>query len=350
LIQLNVTVRILVSVLVLFACGAVWAQGLRKSESNDAAEFISTGIASGTIRMECDSGKAWINHDLWLTFDRSQKSDAAHYIWFACAGFQGKTSVNDADDLVLYDMQSGKKLATYSKRHGFNGAVSTSETETDGFPNVKPAPQVTDERRAAEAAQREFFDIVFNKWFRLGRFSYRIIDVGSYREVGAGVQSVHQSAPAGSHYVMVDYNIQNKGEQDQERSADYFAGNFRLRCASKSYEADDDITKADAIANNRNLITLPSGASADATVAFVVPDRVTASHLQLIISDPDETKAAVLKFDLVLEHSTKPRKKKATNSPVVVGKPISEEQLRIWKRLERPPNTPYRGFVEDNYR
>lgn len=97
----------------------MWAQGLRESESNDAAEFISTGIASGTIRMECDNGKAWINHDLWLTFDRAQKSDAAHYIWFACAGFLGKTSVNDADDLVLYDMQSGKKLASYSKRHGF---------------------------------------------------------------------------------------------------------------------------------------------------------------------------------------------------------------------------------------
>jgi hypothetical protein len=116
---MNATVRIMLSVVILFSSAAMWAQGLRESESNDAAEFISTGIASGTIRMECDNGKAWINHDLWRTFDRAQKSDAARYIWFACAGFLGKTNVNDADDLVLYDMQSGKKLASYSKRHGF---------------------------------------------------------------------------------------------------------------------------------------------------------------------------------------------------------------------------------------
>jgi len=69
--------------------------------------------------MGCDEGKAWINPDLWREFDALQKEDAAHAIWFTCAGLEGKTSTAKAHDVDICDMQSGKKLASYSKRHGF---------------------------------------------------------------------------------------------------------------------------------------------------------------------------------------------------------------------------------------
>jgi hypothetical protein len=93
----------------------------RVEVSEDEIKAIASRIRilqeSGHLRLECSARKAWINTHDWQEYSIFEKEKMTHVIHLACANESEAVNVSRA--IVLYDMQSDKKLASYSPLGGF---------------------------------------------------------------------------------------------------------------------------------------------------------------------------------------------------------------------------------------
>jgi len=80
--------------------------------ASDLNDMIVNLQLSGQLRLDCKAGKAWFDPELWKAGDAEVKENFARTI------FEGCHSVEGVKSITIYDAQSAKKLATYSKMEG----------------------------------------------------------------------------------------------------------------------------------------------------------------------------------------------------------------------------------------
>jgi hypothetical protein len=93
---------------------------MSEDEIKATASLIRVLKRSGHLRLECSAGKAWINTHDWQEYSIFEKEKMTHVIHLACANESEAVNVSQATQaIVLYDLQSDKKLASYSPLGGF---------------------------------------------------------------------------------------------------------------------------------------------------------------------------------------------------------------------------------------
>ncbi len=102
---INRTIRYLLAV----AFAACW---LGTALASDQSDMIDKLQQSGQLRLDCTAGKAWLDPKLWQAAEADAKGN------FARAILEGCHSVGALKSINIYDAQSEKKLATYSKETG----------------------------------------------------------------------------------------------------------------------------------------------------------------------------------------------------------------------------------------
>ncbi|HEV2805979.1 MAG TPA: hypothetical protein VGW57_13735 [Chthoniobacterales bacterium] len=90
---------------------------MSEDEIKATASLIGILEKSGHLRLECAAGKAWIDTHDWQEYSIFEKEKMTHVVCLACADRSEVVSRSQA--IVLYDLQSDKKLATYSSIAGF---------------------------------------------------------------------------------------------------------------------------------------------------------------------------------------------------------------------------------------
>ncbi|HEY2714555.1 MAG TPA: hypothetical protein VGI60_18745 [Chthoniobacterales bacterium] len=102
---ISATIRYLLAA----AFAACWLGTALASEQSD---MIAKLQQSGQLRLDCNAGKAWLDPNLWQAVDADAKGNFARTIFESCH------SVPALKSITIYDAQSSKKLATYSKEAG----------------------------------------------------------------------------------------------------------------------------------------------------------------------------------------------------------------------------------------
>lgn len=109
----------IVLVFVIFCCNLTFAgdkENKDKIELNESQKaFLKKLENEGLLVLKPDLNTAYINPDLWAQMNIMQKENISAAIAVYCGNFKGKTTYW----AVIYDLQSGKKLAKYSSAWGF---------------------------------------------------------------------------------------------------------------------------------------------------------------------------------------------------------------------------------------
>jgi hypothetical protein len=80
-----------------------------KALTKRVRDALKTLTEQGSLRIDCGSGKAWVDPAMWQESDAAQKELLARMIYEHCA----------SESINIYDAQSAKKLARYGSVLGF---------------------------------------------------------------------------------------------------------------------------------------------------------------------------------------------------------------------------------------
>lgn len=197
-----------------------------------------------------------------------------------------------------------------------------SSTSASESPTPQPTPQV------------KSLSIRLNKPFKLDDYTYRITDADTATALGP------HRASAGATYFIIHFSIRNDGQHAEQGDVSH----FRLLDAQGQVFEPSVVPPPSDLALNPRILK-------KGYVAFEVPDEVTKTSLKVIIRDKllSGKSGAAAVLSLVPAHASSTAKRRSTR-PRRTGddEGVSEEQRRLWRRMDRPWGTPWRSFSSED--
>jgi hypothetical protein len=182
--------------------------------------------------------------------------------------------------------------------------------------------------------QTKSFGVRLNEPFKLDDYTYRV----TYADT-ATVLDRH-SASTGATYFIIHFSIRNDGQHAEQADV----SRFRL------LDPRGRVFEPSVMPPQSDLAPNP-GILKKGYVAFEVPNEVTKASLKIIIRDKvvsgKSGTEAVL--SLVPTHASSTAKQRSTRGHRTGNdEGISEEQRRLWRRMDRPWGTPWRSFSSED--
>jgi hypothetical protein len=91
------------------------ADDAKKTLTSAEREAYEILVQNGFLKIEAKSNKAYVHPEFWKGLDAEQKRGFSYGLAIYCANERG----NELYYVTIYDLQSAKKLAKYSKSWGF---------------------------------------------------------------------------------------------------------------------------------------------------------------------------------------------------------------------------------------
>ncbi len=115
-------ITLLIIISSIYLCSPKIFADEREKENKDKIElnesqiaFLDKLVQQGLLILKPELNQAYINPNLWAQMNIMQKENISAAIAVYCGNFKGKNTYW----AVIYDLQSGKKLAKYSRAWGF---------------------------------------------------------------------------------------------------------------------------------------------------------------------------------------------------------------------------------------